>query len=92
MDAIYRKNKLISLWNDRLEGFKNNLYSMQKILTIRNLLVTKFQDINNWIKFCKLAIKQNQKYLATITYKNLSKLDIKDQAKSLQLLLISQQI
>lgn len=56
-EANARKKDLILLWNDRLEGLKNNLYSMQKIMTVRSLLLSKLEDFDNWIKFCKLALK-----------------------------------
>lgn len=44
---------------------------MQKILTVRSLLLSKSEEFDNWIIFSKLALKENQKYLARLTYKQL---------------------
>lgn len=55
-----RKKKLENLWNDRIEGSKNDLIAMQQLLMTRNLLLSKGEDINNWIDFCYLALKENQ--------------------------------
>lgn len=29
---------------------------MQKMLTVRSLLLSKLEDFDNWIRFCKLAL------------------------------------
>lgn len=56
MYAVYKK-RLESLWKDRIEGSKRNLNAMQKILMTRNLLLSKSEDFNEWLDFCRLALK-----------------------------------
>ena len=62
--AYVRKSKIMQLWNDRQEGIKNNLSSMQKIMNVRRLLLQKNEDLNNRIRFCKLALSQGKTNLA----------------------------
>lgn len=62
---------------------------MQQIMTVRSLLLSKKEDFDNWIQFCKLTLKENQKYLAKLTYKQLSTLGITNKTQKLELLLIS---
>lgn len=53
-----RKKALIDgVWNDRIEGANTNLWSMQQLLVNRSLLLSKTDDIDNWISYCKLALK-----------------------------------
>lgn len=61
-------------------------------MTVRSLLLSKKEDFDNWIQFCKLALKENQKYLARLTYKQLESLGITNKTQKLELLLISLEI
>jgi len=65
---------------------------MQKILFIRSLLLTKSEDIDNWIIFCKLALKENNKKLGMNTLKILKDLNIKDEMKKLELFSLEKEI
>jgi len=43
-----------------LHGNPKDVDTWQKILSIRNLLVSKNENLDTWFKFSKLALKQNQ--------------------------------
>jgi hypothetical protein len=58
---------------------------MQKILFVRSLLLSKAEDIDNWITFCKLALRENNKKLGMNTLKILKELNVKDEIKRLEL-------
>jgi hypothetical protein len=68
----------MTVWNDRFEGLKKNILSIQKILFVRGLLLTKTENIDNWITFCKLALSENKKVLGKNIYNILNGLNIKD--------------
>jgi hypothetical protein len=68
----------MTVWNDRFEGLKKNIISIQKILFVRGLLLTKTENIDNWITFCKLALSENKKVLGKNIYNILNGLNIKD--------------
>lgn len=78
-----RKRQLITLWNDRFEGFKKSLDSIQKMLFVRGLLLSKSENIEHWIGFCKLALSENKKMLGKNIYVMLGGLNIKDEIKLL---------
>jgi len=65
---------------------------MQKVMTVRSLLLEKSEDVDNQIRFCQLALREGQKYLARLTFKKLRQLGIKDKLKALQLLCIELEI
>lgn len=44
---------------------------MQLLLMTRNLLLTKSEDMNNWIDYCHLALRENQGDLSKKTLKML---------------------
>jgi hypothetical protein len=58
---------------------------MQKILNVRSLLLNESEDLDNKIRFCKLALKEGQQSLARLTHKNLKALGITDKTKYLEL-------
>ena len=82
------KVHLLAVWRDRFVGLKNSLPSMQKVLFVRGVLLSKKEDMENWISYCRLALRQGQTKLGTNIHTMLQKIDAPDDATKLELLFI----
>ena len=54
------KSQLIEKWNDRLNGCQPSIDVWQQVLSVRSVLLSRYENLEAWIKFCKLCMKQNQ--------------------------------
>jgi len=54
------KSQLIEKWNDRLYGCEPSCDVWQRILAVRSILLSRYEDLDAWLKFCKMCMKEDQ--------------------------------
>ena len=65
------REELLSLWNARLKGCSPSIDIWEKFLSFRPLLVTPEEDLDTWIQFSELCMKNGQMRLAGDTLETL---------------------
>ena len=55
-----KKNELLELWNDRLEGVEKNMVYWLEIISVRTLLFHKKDMMPIMIRFAQLAIQKGK--------------------------------
>ncbi|EAS01249.1 phosphatidylinositol 3- and 4-kinase family protein (macronuclear) [Tetrahymena thermophila SB210] len=66
-----KRKQLRDIWADRLYGNPKDIDTWQKILSVRQLYLSKKDDLNTWLKFCRLALKNNQMHICKKTLEEL---------------------
>ena len=56
----HKKSRLRDIWSDRLSGAPKEVEVWYKILSTRQLYVSKKKDIDTWIKFARLSLKRQK--------------------------------
>ncbi|KRX06464.1 Rapamycin-binding domain [Pseudocohnilembus persalinus] len=59
-----RKSNLQDIWNDRLNGNPRDTDTWQKVLSVRGLLFSKAESMETWLKFARMALKQDQNQIS----------------------------
>eukprot|EP01119_Soliformovum_irregulare_P019909 TRINITY_DN6394_c0_g1_i1.p1 TRINITY_DN6394_c0_g1~~TRINITY_DN6394_c0_g1_i1.p1 ORF type:complete len:1896 (-),score=591.61 TRINITY_DN6394_c0_g1_i1:8-5695(-) len=66
-----RRGIIIQNWNQRLLGAERNIETWKSILSVHSLVLSPRDDMNNWLKFSSLCMKNNRFELAEKTIMNL---------------------
>ena len=67
------KQQLIEKWNDRLNGCQPSIDVSQQILAVRSILLSKYENLDSWLRFCKLCMKQDQIQICQRTLESIKK-------------------
>lgn len=62
-----RITNLKEIWSDRLMGNTRSLVVWQKIVSVRSLMFSKSEELDFWLDFCKLALKEHKTELCKST-------------------------
>ncbi len=63
-EAAHRRNELLKLWNKRLKGCQKSIEIWEKVLSYRPLLVCPEEDLDTWLQFAELCMRNWQMRLA----------------------------
>ncbi|KAL4492653.1 hypothetical protein ABPG73_010202 [Tetrahymena malaccensis] len=55
-----KRQNLKDIWADRLRGNPKELDTWQQILSVRQIYLSKKEDLQSWLKFCKIILRNNQ--------------------------------
>jgi FKBP12-rapamycin complex-associated protein len=67
IDLQNRITNLKEIWSDRLVGNTRSLVVWQKIVSVRSLMFNKSEELDFWLDFCKLALKEHKTELCKST-------------------------